>query len=41
VWLAAFYLAAALLLVRAVSSWRRRIPPRVETGQPAPAGAAR
>ena len=41
VWLAAFYVAAALLLVRAVSSWRRRIPPRVETGQPAPAGAAR
>ena len=41
VWLAAFYLAAALLLVRAVSSWRRRIPPRLESGQPAPAGAAR
>jgi Ca2+/H+ antiporter, TMEM165/GDT1 family len=41
VWLAAFYVAAALLLVRAVSSWRRRIPPPLETGQPAPAGVGR
>jgi hypothetical protein len=36
----AFYLAAALLLVRAVSAWRRRIPPRLESGRPLPAGLA-
>jgi uncharacterized membrane protein len=41
VWLAVLYVAAALLLVRAVSAWRRRIPPRLETGQPAPAGVGR
>jgi hypothetical protein len=37
----AFYLAAALLLVRAVSAWRRRIPPRLESGRPLPAGLGR
>jgi Ca2+/H+ antiporter, TMEM165/GDT1 family len=41
IWLAAFYVAAALLLVRAVSAWRRRIPPRIETGQPVPAEVGR
>ena len=41
VWLVAFYLAAALLLVRAVSAWRRRIPPRLESGRPLPAGLGR
>ena len=40
-WLAAFYVAAALLLVRAVSTWRSRIPPRLETGQPVPAEVGR
>jgi uncharacterized membrane protein len=41
VWLATLYVVAALILVRAVSRWRRRVPPRLETGRPAPAGAAR
>ena len=41
VWLATLYVVAALVLVRAVSRWRRRVPPRLETGRPAPAGAAR
>jgi Ca2+/H+ antiporter, TMEM165/GDT1 family len=40
-WLAAAYVAAALLLVRVVSAWRRGIAPRRETEQPAPDGAAR
>jgi len=39
--LAAFYVGAALLLVRATSAWCRRIPPRLETGEPAPAGVSR
>jgi uncharacterized membrane protein len=41
VWLATLYVVAALILVRAVSRWRRRVLPRLETGRPAPAGAAR
>jgi uncharacterized membrane protein len=40
-WLGAVYVAAALLLVRAVAAWRREIAPRVETEQPSPAGVAR
>ena len=41
VWLGAVYVAAALLLVRAVSGWRRELAPRVETEQPSPAGVSR
>ena len=41
VWLGAFYLAAALLLVRTVSGWRRRIARSFETGQALPSGAQR
>jgi uncharacterized membrane protein len=41
VWLAAYYVAAALLLVCVVSAWRHGVAPRVETERPAPAGAAR
>jgi uncharacterized membrane protein len=41
VWLGAFYVAAALLLVSAVSAWRRGIAPRHEIERPSPAGAGR
>jgi uncharacterized membrane protein len=41
VWLGAVYVAAALLLVRAVSAWRRGIAPRLETEGLSPAGASR
>jgi uncharacterized membrane protein len=41
VWLGAVYVAAALLLVRAVSSWRRGIAARRGTGQLSPTGAGR
>ena len=41
VWLGAVYVAAALLLVRAVSAWRSQIAPRVETEKPSLAGASR
>jgi uncharacterized membrane protein len=41
VWLGAFYVAAALLLVRAVSAWRREIAPRVVPEPPSPARARR
>ena len=41
VWLGAFYVAAALLLVHVVSGWRRGIAPRLEPEEPVPAGAAR
>ncbi len=40
VWLAAFYVVAALILVRAVSALRRRVRPRLESRETAPAGAA-
>ena len=39
VWLGAFYVVAALLLVRAVSAWRRGIRVRLSTDQPGTAGA--
>jgi uncharacterized membrane protein len=41
VWLGAVYVAAALLLVRVVSAWRRGIAPHVETERPSAAEAAR
>jgi uncharacterized membrane protein len=41
VWLAAVYVAASLLLVRAVSSWRRGIGLRLEAEDAASPGAAR
>jgi uncharacterized membrane protein len=41
VWLGAFYVVAALLLVRTVSAWRRETAPPLATHQPSPAGAAR
>jgi Ca2+/H+ antiporter, TMEM165/GDT1 family len=41
VWLAAVYVVAALVLVRVVSAWRRRLSPRLDPRKTAPAGAAR
>jgi uncharacterized membrane protein len=41
VWLGAFYLAAALLLVRAVSGWRGKAAPSFETAQALSSGAKR
>jgi uncharacterized membrane protein len=41
VWLGAVYVAAALLLVRTVSAWRRGITPRMDTEQASAAGAGR
>ena len=41
VWLGAYYVVAALLLVRVVSAWRREAAPRVEAERAAPAGASR
>ena len=40
-WLAVFYVASAVLLVRVVSAWRGGVAPRVDAEQPASAGAAR
>jgi uncharacterized membrane protein len=40
-WLGAFYVAAALLLVRVVSGWRQGVAPRVKTERTSPAGASR
>jgi uncharacterized membrane protein len=41
VWLGAFYVIAALILVRVVSGWRREIAPRHVSEQASPAGASR
>ena len=41
VWLGAFYVVAALVLVQAVSAWRRGIAPHYDIEKPSPAGAGR
>jgi uncharacterized membrane protein len=41
VWLGAFYVVSALLLVRVASAWRRELAPHVEMERPSTAGAGR
>jgi Ca2+/H+ antiporter, TMEM165/GDT1 family len=41
VWLGAFYVVSALLLVRAASAWRRELAPHAEMERPSTAGAGR